>query len=181
MSRPVPSGGLLTARALHGRMDDSTGPRREPPDLGDRWDDVLADARATARGYREDGWTVHEVYPGDVTPLVEEDDLPALDVVLPDDEFTTVRRVVAEADRSFETCEVFRAGDGSVLFLVVVERDDPTRTAVLYPAYYDTARATGFVRAAAEADAVAVHLRALSPDERVTFTHDDPSLFRPEG
>jgi hypothetical protein len=162
-------------------MSDPTDAPGEPAnpfaDVVGRWDDVLADMAATAAEYREDGWTVHECHPGDVAALDGDD--PALDVVLPGDEFETVRRVAVEEGRAFEDCEVFRALDGSLVFLVVVERDATTETAVVYPAYYDAAAEEEFVQEARDVATLPTHLRGLDPEDRVTFTHDDPSLFLP--
>lgn len=144
--------------------------------LLEHWDDLMGDVAATADIYREEGWDVLELHPGDVTALAEPDEF-GLDVLVPDDEFGRLETWVAEG--RFEEFEVYRAESGMV-FLLVVTRDDENRRAVCLPAYYGFEAVPGLAERAEREGRFLTHVRRLD-GERVTFTHDDPSPFLPGG
>lgn len=144
-----------------------------PPAVADRWDDVLADARATAAEYRDRGWTVTVIHPGDVTVLT--DDPFGLDVLAPDGEFADLEAAVDRA--SFEETRVYRVDDDAVRFYVVCPEAPVAEEAVVVPAFLPLASAQALHRRATEAGAMYTHVRTLSGDVRVTFTHDDPDPF----
>lgn len=144
------------------------------------WDQVVADMEATADAYRADDWTVLEIHPGDVVTLSpERADRWGLDLLVPDDEFRDLREWVDAADADFDACEVFRAQGGGVLYLVVAMQDTDAERVVLFPAFYDPARAKGMLTAAEDAGEMRTHLRPLTNDPVVTFTQSDPDLFAP--
>ena len=144
-----------------------------PPAVADRWDDVLADARATAAEYREDGWDVLELHPGDVTPLLE--DPFGLDVLAPDNEFEDLTAVVEGI--TFDRTSVYRAEDGGVRFFVTVPEAVDANQAVVIPTFLLLSELPPFQEKAESEETMFTHVRTLSADERVTFRHDDPDLF----
>lgn len=148
----------------------------------DHWDDVIADMEATAAQYRDDGWDVAEVHPGDVAVATEGEYLNrwGLDVLVPDNEFPEIERRVVEENGDFDSCEVFRASAGGMVFVVVAMLDEGRRDAIVFPVYYDPTEAEEVFERAHQEGEMHVHLRTLSEDPVVTFTQDDPSLFAPE-
>jgi hypothetical protein len=167
-------------------------PHREDEDDGasvgpdatvrERWDQVADDMEATAAEYRDEGWDVAEIHPGDVTVIEPgvADDRWGLDVLVADDEFGTVEQWVLTEDGSFDSCEVFHAEADGVVFAVVAMRDADAGRAILFPIYYDPAEATDTFRRAREEGAMHTHLRTLQADPVVTFKQSDPSLFVPD-
>jgi len=171
-------------------MDDEDNVPRTPQDPGEvapetervqsHWDRAMADMEATAAEYREDGWNVLELHPGDVVALgPDRADRWGLDLLVADDEFDDlVAWVEAEGSR-FDACEVYRAESGGVLYLLVAMQDPDADRVVLFPVYYDPSRATGMLSAARDAGEMRIHLHPLATEPVVTFTQSDPSLFAP--
>ena len=146
--------------------------------LVDHWDDMLADMEATATEYRDRGWDVLELHPGDVTALgpTEERDSFGLDVLVPGNEFDELEALVADG-ATFDSYQVFRGeGSGLVLLLIVME-DETDELAVVFPAYFSPAESSDMREAALSTGKMYSHVRPLDKREIVTFTHDDPSLF----
>ncbi|WP_266074725.1 DUF7529 family protein [Haladaptatus caseinilyticus] len=142
------------------------------------WEDVIADMEATAAEYEEMGWNTLELHPGDVTPLwTEQDDEFGLDVLVPDNEFEAVERLLDDGIE-FDAFEVYRAMGDHLVFVVVVMEDHDEDAAVCYPAYYDVRGAEKMLREAMDAGTMYTYIRTLSED-RVQFTHDDPTVFQP--
>jgi hypothetical protein len=160
-------------------MDESSA---HAESVVEHWDAVVGDMEATAAEYREDGWDVLELHPGDVTPVDADgpDDRWGFDVLVPDDEFAAVERRVGEADAAFDACEVLHATGDGVVFLVVAMLDREREAAVVFPAYYAPEEAADVFRTARREGEMRTHLRTLEPDAVVTFTQSDPSLFIPE-
>jgi hypothetical protein len=146
------------------------------------WEDVIEDMEATAAEYREDEWDVLELHPGDVTPLGPDGPRASwgLDVLVPDDEFAELERIVVEESGAFDTCEVFRATGGGLVFAVVAMLDEQRRDAVVFPVYYHPGDAEEMLAAAREAGTMRTHLRTLAAEPVVTLEQADPSLFDPE-
>ena len=142
------------------------------------WENVIDDMEVTAEEYEDDGWGTIQLHPGDVTPLwLDEDGEFGLDVLVPDNEYEEVEELM-DGDVSFDAFEFYRAlADGLVLGVVVME-DHDTETAVCYPVYYDIQGAEEMLDDATDAGKMNTFVRTLSED-RIQFTHDDPSLFRP--
>ncbi len=142
------------------------------------WENVIGDMEATAEEYDDRGWETVQLHPGDVTPLwVEEDGEFGLDVLVPDNEFEEVEELI-DGGVSFDAFEAYRALADGLVFAVVVMEDHDTETALLYPVYYDMQGAEDMLDDAAEAGEMYTFVRTLSED-RIQFTHDDPSVFRP--
>lgn len=177
---------------------DHADPER-PPDPEDNpfdrvvgpWQDVVEDMTATAERYRADGWETVELHPGDVAVLTgdprtmaeEKGDFEpgprrlGLDVVVPGEEYERLRDLAS--GRTFDSYEAFRAVEGGIVFLLVVVTDATDEVAVFVPAYYELADAAD-LREVADEHAMYTHVRSLSPDEAVTFTHDDPDPLFPD-
>lgn len=148
-------------------------PQGPPPAVADRWQELLADADATAAEYREADWETLVVTPGDVTPL--DGDPFGLDVLAPGDEFEALEALVD--DVTFDTSHVYRAEEGGVRFCIVAVEAGDDEVAVVVPAYFDLGDASALEERARSEGVVYTHVRPLSDDARVTFTHDDPELF----
>ncbi|MEF8773189.1 MAG: hypothetical protein V5A23_00300 [Halobacteriales archaeon] len=144
------------------------------------WQDVIADMEATAEGYRERGWTVVEVHPGDVAvPEGREGGRWGLDVLVPDGEFDEMERLV-EGDPAFDESEVYRGKSGGLVLLVVAMLDPDTEHAILFPVYYDEKRARDVLDRAIEEGELPTHLRPLDERAVVTFRHEAVDLFLPD-
>jgi hypothetical protein len=169
-------------------MDDDEELSDAPQDPGEvtpeneliqnHWDEAMADMEATAEQYRQEGWTVLEVHPGDVVALGPgRSDRWGLDLLVPDDEFAELHRWVETEGYSFDSCEVYRGEGGGVVYLVVVMQEAAAERAVLFPVYYEPGRSSELLEAAEEAGEMRTHLRPLANEPIVTFTQSDPSLF----
>lgn len=146
------------------------------------WEDVLSDTAATAAEFEERGWEALTLRPGDVTALAGEDvDRPGFDVLLPDDEFEDLLATVEDA--TFDAYDVYATVAEGTAFLLVVMQDAERETAVLFPVYYrrDGDSVEELREHAEETGTVRTLLRRLRRDRVVTFEHDDPELFFPDG
>jgi hypothetical protein len=171
----------LTARAAAPCMEPPPEQENPFPRVVDRWERVMEDMHATAEEYRDAGWEVVAIHPGDVTVVdprdIEADgyDLRAgLDVLAPDDEYDRLHDLVA--DRTFGEYEVLRAVENRVVFLVVLLEADAGDAAVLVPAYYDLDEAASL----RSFDHLHTQVRRLKGGPVVTFTHEDPTPFLPD-
>lgn len=151
----------------------SERPDAYPQAVADRWETLLADAAATAAEYREEGWDVLVVHPGDVTPLT--DDPFGLDVLAPSDEFETLEELVEHL--AFDRTTVYSMEDGDARFYIVVPESRAQERAVVIPAFLSLGELPDLRQVAADAGLMYTHVRPPSSDVRVTFQHDDPSLF----
>ncbi|WP_049939438.1 DUF7529 family protein [Natronomonas pharaonis] len=144
-----------------------------PPAVTDRWETLREDATATAAEYDADGWTVHRVETGEVTPL---SGTPfGLDVLVPGDDFERASELVEAA--SFDTSHVYRAEERGVRFLIIVVEASDDEVAVVVPAYLSASDTEALAERAREEGVMYTHLRPLSDEARVTFSHEDPELF----
>ncbi|WP_049906558.1 DUF7529 family protein [Halorubrum tebenquichense] len=141
------------------------------------WQAVMADMTATAETYRDRGWTVLEVHPGD-SVLVDSAARTGLDVVLPGPEYEELEAVAAEC--AFTAVETYRAEADGLVYLLIVERDPENETAVLVPAYYDPGGSEPKVDAIRESGEFTLFCRRLN-DEYVLFVHTDVAPFLPGG
>jgi len=142
-----------------------------PPAVEERWQELLDDAETTAAEYRADGAETLLIHPGDVTPVTGEP--YGLDVLAPGDEFERLEALVERA--TFDTSHVYYADEGGTrFFLIVVEGEG---VVVIVPAFLAIGRTARLAEQATDEGAMYTHVRPLSDDERVTFTHEDPELF----
>lgn len=148
-------------------------PETPPQAVAERWEELLGDADEIAEEYVEDGWEALVVHAGDVTPRTG--DPFGLDVLAPGDEFEALEELVE--DVTFDTSHVYRREEGGARFLIVAVEAREDEVAVVVPAFLALAD-EGELRSTAIAEGVMyTHVRPLSDDARVTFTHDDPELF----
>lgn len=166
-----------------------SGDRSNPFDrVVEPWEGVIADMEGVAAGYRETGWAVIELHPGDVAALDgrDEDDGDSegegrfgLEVLVPDDEFDRLDGWI-EAGARFDSYEIYRTVESGIVFLLVLLTDEASERAVCVPAYYETSK-VGKLRERAEREGVFfTYVRRLRRDRVITFTQDDPDLFFPE-
>ena len=147
------------------------------------WQAVVDDMEATAAEYRESGWTVVEVHPGDVTPLPPVHDPSVgdgrvgLDVVVSGDEFRDLQERVESV--SFDSFEAYRAEQGDLVLALLVMQATEAKLAVLVPLYYGVAKARAMLDRAAAKGRLRTFLRPLSDDERVVFEQSDPTPLFP--
>ena len=141
------------------------------------WGDLLDDVEATADEYREEGWEAHALRVGDVTALYDTDKPYGLDVLVPESAFDLVADLTDDA--AVETGAVYARTTGPTVFLLIVETFPAEDTAVLIPAYYNHATDGELLDVAAEGGGMRVHIRSLGSDHRITFTHEDHTLFAP--
>lgn len=142
------------------------------------WEDLLDDAEATATEYREDGWEVLTLTPGDVTAVYDAERPAGLSVLIPDPEFDTVRELVNDGD--FDSVEVYRNTAGSVVFLLVIEQDTKAETAIMIPAYYNAVTDSALLETIEDIEELSLHVRPLAQDQGITFMHETHSLFTPD-
>jgi hypothetical protein len=171
---------------MNGHRSGDVGDGADHPLAGavDRWEAVLDDMEATAADYRDEGWTVVELHPGDVTPLPPamggealDDDRVGLDVLVPDNEFETVEREAEDA--TFDSYDAYRAQAGSVVFAVVAVEATASELAVLVPLYYRAADAKEMARRALDRGRLDLFVRPLADDRRVVFSQEQPELILP--
>ena len=149
----------------------------------DEWDDLLEDASAIADSYRNDGWDVVVPAPETVSPRAG-DDRRGFDVLVDPETYDLLSSLV-DGELSIDGAEVYyRPAEGDDRrFALAVERDSDTETAVCLPLTYSMAEAKPALKTALLEEELLVHVGAESDAEsqqRVTFSHDDPSLFLEE-
>lgn len=159
--------------------EEQGGPAFDPVvtaagDIREHWDDLVGDMEATAEAFRERGWEVLELHPGDVTAV--SGDRWGFDVLVPDDEFARLAEWVETCE--FDEHDVYRATSRLVFVLVVLQDADGQR-AVCCPLYYGPEAADGLRELAEREGRIYTHVRRLS-EEYVTFTHENPDLFFPD-
>lgn len=142
------------------------------------WEQVVDDMAATAEEYRERGWRVVEIHPGDVSVFADAPDRTGIELVAPDDEFDDLAAAFDEVD-AFDDAQVLRAATEGTLYAVVVLEDPGTETVTLLPIYYVPGEEEGFVEMMQTEGEVRIHVRPLDERRVLTFTSDDPSLFLP--
>lgn len=146
-----------------------------PPAISEHWQELIDDADATAAEYEENGYETCTVHPGDVTPITG--DPFGIDVLAPGNEFEAIQTIAAEAH--FHSYHVYHMEKSGVRFLVLVV--EGTRNgddvAVLIPLYLVLDEIAELEQQAKDDGVIYTHVRPLSDDTRVSFTHEDPELF----
>ncbi|GAB3667756.1 DUF7529 family protein [Halopiger thermotolerans] len=150
-----------------------------------RWTELLEDAAGIAAEYGDDGWDTIVLEPVAVDAVSSGgDERGALEVVVSETEYGLLEALVERDDVTVDEAEVYyRPSEGDERrFALAVERDTASRIAVCLPLTYRLTEAETnavFETALAE-DELLVHVRSrdgADADERVTFSHDDPTLF----
>jgi hypothetical protein len=138
-----------------------------------RWEEVIDDMEVTAEEYRAEGWEVLELHPGDITVL--NDERYGLDVLVPSDEYEEVETLATEA--TFDSYEVYRAGESEMTFVLIVLEDPDSGRAVCCPVYYDESETEELARRAHAEGVMYTHIRPLADDRVVTFTYENTDHF----
>jgi len=158
-------------------MTDNPADAPSNVQAADGWQAVVEDMAAVAEEYRDRGWTTLELHPGD-SVLVDSDFRTGLDVLLPGPEYEDLEALTE--DSAFSDVDVFRAEDAGLLYLLVVEQDPDSETAVLVPAYYDPGGSRENLDAIRADGELRLFCRRLN-DDYVAFVHEDVAPFLPEG
>ncbi|WP_244605398.1 DUF7529 family protein [Halorhabdus rudnickae] len=168
--------GRANEESLDGATDDPTvdGVPRNVR-ASDGWQAVLDEQAATAESYRSEDWETLELHPGD-SVFVDNESRTGLDVLLSGPEYEDLETLTDAY--TFREVEVFRASDGSTVYLLIVERAPAENVAVLIPAYYDRTQAGETLQAVRTAGEIRLFCRRLN-DEYVELRHDDPAPFLP--
>ena len=155
-----------------------------------RWAEVLEDATAIAEEYRENGWDAVVLEPAAVDP-VDREARTGFDVRVSDAEYDLVAGLIETGDVTITAADVYYLPpetDEDDRLALTVERDEETETAVFVPLRYDLEAETTrsvFETALTEED-LRVHVSAAEaasgdgPENWVSFSHEDPSLFLEE-
>lgn len=145
-----------------------------PAGVSAAWDDVIDEAEELSTDYRADGWETSVLHPGDVTTVVGES--VALDVLASGEEFDRLRKLTA--DHTFDRSHVYRRMRGDVALFLLVFEATASEVVVFVPGF---ARLHDFHQLHEQVgDVLAVHVRPLSDDVRVTFTAEQPERLFPE-
>lgn len=137
------------------------------------WDDVLADMEHTAAEYRDAGWEVVELHPGDVTTV--SGNPFGFDVVVPGEEFEAVTRAVEAGE--FTEDELYRNDAAGIAYVLAILQDPARKLAICCPIYYELDDAQDLIDDSKRAGVMYTHVRPLQRDREVTFTHDEPERF----
>lgn len=158
---------------MNGNAPDS------PPDterMKSGWQAVIDDMRTTADAYRDRGWTTLQLHPGD-SVLVDSEFRTGLDVVIPGSEYEELEALTE--DVTFTDVDVFRAESDGLLYVLILEKNPDSETAVFVPAYYDPGGSKQKLDAIRDAGEFRLFCRQLA-NEYVEFVHDDVTPFLPE-
>lgn len=143
-----------------------------PPPVPMLWAEIIEEAEATADSFRDEGFSVHVLHPGDVTPLAEEQ---AFDVLLPGSEFETVKELIERFDP--EEVTVYTAQEGAFSYAVVVATDAASAIAICCPIFFETVAGDSFTTDADGASSIGLRLRPLDQSAHVVLTVDDATLL----
>lgn len=162
---------------------DDSDPANGSESTASLWTALLADARAIAQEYREDGWDAVVLEPTDVAPIDSEERV-GLDVTVSADEYGVAAGLIEDGDVTITAADVYyrplaEAGSDQRIALAA-ERDDDSKTAILIPLAYDITAVRPVFETALLEDQLLVHVLADPDDGWVSFSHDDPSLFLEE-
>ncbi|MFC6731483.1 MULTISPECIES: hypothetical protein [unclassified Haladaptatus] len=144
-----------------------------------QWDAVLADMEATAEEYRDDNWEVVELHPGDSVAIADEVRY-GIDLIVSSSEFEELAGWMDNEHAEFDSYEVFRAGNEDIIYLLLVIRDERAKRAICLPAYYDVRAGGDMISRAREEGVVYTHVRRLSTDRIITFTHEQAAMLLPQ-
>ncbi|ELZ33958.1 hypothetical protein C474_03325 [Halogeometricum pallidum JCM 14848] len=167
-----------------GRSSSDSRPRS---DVRAFLDTVVGETEATAASYRDAGWAVTELHPGDVRPVpayldTGGTDRAGLDVLVPDGEFEAVERLVEEGSfGAHDTYGARRAEGDQTVFAVVVMRDESAAEAVAIPVYYAVAEAAPMLERVDARGEMRLYVRPPSTDRRVEFAQENPESLLPDG
>lgn len=144
----------------------------------DWWALLLEEMSAEAAAYESEDWETLELHPGDVTARDGSVEDLGLDVLVPDNEFTTLETALSDGVDSYE---VLRSTVGEYVAALLVIETTSRECAVFVPVYYkrNDKTAARLLQAALAAGELTLILRTLT-DDRVELTLDSPELLVPD-
>jgi hypothetical protein len=159
---------------------DADSPPADAPLADGRLAELLADVEAVAGDHRDAGRETVVVPPLDVGVLA--DVTFGLEVLTPPERFADLAGVVDAA--TLHTSHVYRTDADDARLLIVLQEgtlpatDDAAAAdlSMFVPAVLPLP-ADALAARAREAGVMYTHVRPPADDGRVTFTHEDPSLF----
>lgn len=141
--------------------------------VSERWPALFADAESMAERYQDRGWEPTVLDPEQCG--IDDTEPPGLRVTVPADDHEVVDEAVKTGP--FDTSHVYRATDEETgQFLVAVEARTQERAVVVPVAVAPEDLETLETRVAGTGS-MHTHVDSAGGEERVTFSHDDPSLF----
>jgi len=143
------------------------------------WDALVDEATAIATEYREDGWQVIKLHPGDVAPGVVATGHEGFTVLLPRNEFDDLYDAIECENARFSEFEVYHASVDGCALLLVLSLDHSQQVAVVTPLYYTSEGTMDLLRSARERGRVDTLFLPLSEAETVCISYDRPDLFFP--
>ncbi|MDS0293880.1 DUF7529 family protein [Halogeometricum luteum] len=168
--------------------DPNRGPERgrnssESPPRSDArafWDAVVDEMEATAAAYRDVGWAVTELHPGEVRPVpayvdTGGTDRAGLDILVPAEEFEAAERLVEAGD--FDAHDVSRTEEGETVFAVVMLKNGSDAEAVAVPVYYPRGAAAPMLERVEARGEMRLYVRPPSADRRVELALTDPETL----
>ena len=144
-----------------------------PEGVAARFETLIEEAETIGSEYRNDGWDVQVVHTGDVTALLE--DPFGIDVLAPGSEYEQLEDLADGV--SFDRSHVYRAEEDDSVFFVIVVESTEEEVAVVVPVFLNRRDLMQLEGAALDREELQTHVRPLSNDTRVTFTHDDLDPF----
>jgi len=145
------------------------------------WDELLDEMSSIAQGYRENGWEIMTLTPGDVTVLTTQySDDCGIDVLLSNSEYNGLKTLFENGDFESDTYDVFKNTLEGQVTLVVGVADSSSDTVIFYPAIIEEVRLNELVSLTREAGELHTYFRPLDRSSRVAVSHSEPELFLPE-
>lgn len=149
---------------------DTQGP---PSTVSKRWAELIEDCSETGSAYQSNDWEVVIVDSGDVSTITNEP--IGLDVLAPSEQVEELESVTQSV--LFDTSHVYRADEQHIRFYMIIVESHTSNVAVIIPAFIEHSDLHELELLAAEDGHMYTHIRPLSDDTRVTFAHEDYSIF----
>jgi len=126
------------------------------------WDEVLEDMEYTAEEYRDNGWSVIDLAPGDVTLTTSSE--YDIDVLIPDNEFEEVLEILdRDGFQPTETDKYSAVANGLIIHQLVL-KDPESKMAITFPIYFNEKPADRVVKVDDTTEPVSIGIRNLAMD-----------------
>lgn len=145
------------------------------------WVRLLEEMDAMEEQLRQDGWETLSIPAGDAAPVVPETsrlDRHGFAYVIPGDDAERFTELFVPD--GFPQSEVYRAVEGSNLFVLTVFRDPPTEAAVLLAGVLDLADIDECREISERTGTMYSHILKVDGSHVGSFEHDDPTPFFPD-
>jgi hypothetical protein len=157
-----------------GNMSDEAG-------ANDGWIRLLEEMEAMEDQLRQEGWETLTIAAGDAAPVVPEKsrlDRHGFAYVIPGDDAERFAELFVP--EGFPRTEVYRAVEGSNLFVLTVFRDPPTEAAILLAGVLDLANLDECREISERTGTMNTHVLKIDGTHVGSFEHDDPKPFFPD-